>query len=379
MMWGNSVNYYNLMGCVVVFLLAVLIESLMIPRVLLISKKKRLFDIPDYRKIHSNPIPRLAGATFLPAMMLSIFPLLCIQYLLFPDLLNDSNPSFFISLCLIFCGAILLLLVGVKDDLIGVKYSHKFIYQLIASLFLVGSGNKINFFYGILGIEHVHPVLGILFTLLLTVSIINAINLIDGVDGLAGILISIAAAVLGIYFVLGGLYNYAYLAFSIVGIIVPFLMYNFSSRRKMFMGDTGSLIMGYILSLLTVRCCMLSPEASTGNPLPIVIAASVLFIPLFDTIRVFAVRGIQRKPMFYPDKNHIHHKLLELGCSHLQVCMVLAMITLVHLAMNIALYRYVNVNLLFVINVGLGVMENLFLNYRSTVQSSFKTEPLHKD
>ncbi|NDV57780.1 MraY family glycosyltransferase [Bacteroides sp. 519] len=362
-MWVNNINY-NLVGCVVVTLLAIFIESLIIPRVLLIAKKKRLFDTPDFRKIHSNPIPRLAGVTFAPVIVLSVLPVLCILTLLFPNQVSYFNPAFILSASCFFCGLIVLMLTGVKDDLIGVRYSHKFILQLIAAIFLVCSGNYINHFYGILGIHEVSPFLGIPFTLLLTVSIINAINLIDGVDGLAAILISIAAAVFGVGFFVTGSYTYAFLSFSVVGVLIPFLRFNFSTNRKIFMGDTGSLVLGFVLSFLAVRCCMLTPGKSPDNPLPVIIAASVLFVPLFDTIRVFGVRFMQHKPIFYPDKNHIHHKLLGLGCSHKQVCLVLGLITLFHLGMNICLHQVVNVNILLVINVILGIIENIFLNFR---------------
>ncbi|WP_163219188.1 MraY family glycosyltransferase [Bacteroides sp. 224] len=360
----NDINYYTLVGCVMVFLLAILIESLLIPRVLLISKKKRLFDTPDFRKVHSNPIPRLAGVTFAPAIVLSVLPVLGVLTLLFPDQVSFFDPVFILSSSFFFCGLFILMLTGVKDDLIGVRYSHKFILQLIAAVCLVCSGIQINHFYGILGIQEIPSVIGVPFTLLLTVAIINAINLIDGVDGLAAILISIAAIVLGTGLFMTGTYTYSFLSFSVVGILIPFLRFNFSTNRKIFMGDTGSLVLGYVISFLVVRCCMLTPYKSPDNPLPVIIAASVLFVPLFDTIRVFAVRIIQHKPVFYPDKNHVHHKLLGLGCSHKQVCLVLGGVTLFHLMVNVCLHQAVNVNILLAINVVLGVVENMFLNYK---------------
>lgn len=356
-MWKcPNFDYTVLIACIAVFLLAALVESLIIPRMLLISKKKRLFDIPDGRKVHTGSIPRLAGLTFFPAMLLSFLPLLCIQILI------SSQQTVNISFPLFICGLSVLFMTGFKDDLIGVRYLHKFILQLIASAFLIASGNYVNYFYGMFGIYEIPLLTSVVFTLLLCLSIINSINLIDGVDGLASVLVGIASAALGFSFLCSGSYTYALLAFSIVGILISFLRYNFSSRKKIFMGDTGSLTLGYSLAFLVAHYCMITPGESLTDPLPIVVSASVLFVPLFDTIRVLAKRIIQHKPLFYPDKSHVHHKLVFMGHSHKKICIILGSTTVAHLIINIALYRYININLLFLFNIALGVIENLWLN-----------------
>ena len=263
------------------------------------------------------------------------------------------------------CGVLPLVLIGVKDDLIGARYSHKFIIQILSAFLLIASGTYINNLYGLFGIYELSPYIGIPFTALLIVYIINSINLIDGVDGLAASLSISAAAILGISFILAKNHTMPILTFSVVGTLIPFLYYNIIARRKLFMGDTGSLTLGYILAFLAVYYSMKhSSEAiSTGIP-PIIIAWSVLFIPLFDTARVMYTRASQRKSLFHPDRNHIHHKLLDLGFSHRRITLTLTITTLFITACNILLHELLNINLILAIDLIAGILCDVYLNKR---------------
>ena len=193
--------------CIAALVVAIFIEFITLPRVLLISRRKRLYDMPDKRKSHVNPIPRLAGITFCPVILLSFLPIAGLQAIwLGTSSISHSSESF-IRLSFMICGILPLVLMGVKDDLIGARYSHKFIIQTLSALLLIASGTYINNLYGLFGIYELSPYIGIPFTALLIVYIINSINLIDGVDGLAASLSISAAAILGIGFIIAGNYT----------------------------------------------------------------------------------------------------------------------------------------------------------------------------
>lgn len=354
----------NALGCTVAFILAILIEWIVIPRVLLISKMKRLYDVPDKRKSHKNPIPRLAGITFFPVIMLSFLPLLGLQAVFMDDPSIIYSSSFIMRLSFVMCGCMTLVLLGIKDDLIGVRYSHKFIIQIIAALLLTASNTYINNLYGLLGIYELPYYIGLPLTLILVVYIINSINLIDGVDGLAATLTEIATLCLGGFLFAEGNYSYASLAFAISGMLITFTYYNTYSKRKIFMGDTGSLTLGYMVAFLAVHYSMdgAVSAGSTQVVPPIIIAWSVLFVPLFDTVRVMCVRASKRMPVFSPDRNHIHHKLLDLGYSHRKVTYTLGSCALFIVIFNILLHYILNINLLLILNLMIGILFNIYLN-----------------
>lgn len=367
--------------CAVSFIIAICLESIMLPRVLLISRKKRLYDMPDKRKSHINPIPRLAGITFFPIILLSFLPIYGLQTLWFEkSIITESTPSI-TRLSFMICGALPLVLIGIKDDLIGVRYSHKFIVQILSAFLLIASGAYINNLYGLLGIYELPSYIGIPFTSVLVVYITNSLNLIDGVDGLAASLSITAAAILGIAFITDGYHSTPILAFSIIGTLIPFLYYNIIARRKLFMGDTGSLILGYMLAFLAIHYSMYSSNDSSSTSIPpIIIAWSVLFVPMFDTLRVMGVRASQGKPVFNPDRNHIHHKLLDLGYTHRKITLMLTVITLVITIGNIVLYSLLDINLILTIDLVAGVLFNVYLNRRrkktSKTPNTNTTEPL---
>lgn len=362
----DHVNY-----CVASFVLAILIEIIIIPHVLLVSKKKRLYDVPNQRKSHCNPISRLGGTTFLSAIMLSFFPILAIQIIFCKSMVTFSLLELIICIAFVISGAIPLVLLGIKDDLVGVRYLDKFIIQIISALFLIASGTWVNNLYGLLGIYELSPYIGIPFTILLIVYIINSINLIDGVDGLAGTIACISAFTLGSSSLLFSQlpFSYALLAFSTLGVLFPFLYYNMFSKRKIFMGDTGSLTLGYILAFLSIRYAMYTPSKPTLLSQPIIIVWSILFIPLFDTARVICIRASHKRPIFSPDRNHIHHKLLDIGYTHKQTTLTLALYTLFIIASNMILKNSLNINIILLLNLITGVFFNTFLNkYRKKIE-----------
>ena len=238
-------------------LMAISLSAFLIPKILVIAFRKRLFDVPDSRKDHVGAIPRLGGISFYPIIF---FCFAFCEAIIISFIAGNAgimaDPSLFIQILLLFCGLILLYLIGITDDLIGVRYRKKFLVQfLVASFFPLG-GLYINDLYGLFGIEAITPWIGIPLTLLFVVFITNAINLIDGIDGLASGLCMVAFLTLGGFFFANQIWVLALLAFITVGVLIPFFYYNVFGKaercRKIFMGDTGSLTLGYLLSFLAM-------------------------------------------------------------------------------------------------------------------------------
>lgn len=334
------------------FLLSCMIARIIIPKITLISEKKKLFDIPDERKIHEGAVPRLGGVSFFPTIMFSVSFTLALRYLLdayIPEKVSDRVLPEFLFLT---CGLTLLYLIGIADDLVSVRYKKKFLIQLLASLFFPVSGVYLNEFYGLFGIYAIPWYVGIPLTVLLVIFITNAINLIDGLDGLASSLSSVALVTLGILFMQQGFLCYAILAFAVFGVLLPFFYYNVFGRAehgtKIFMGDTGSLTLGYILSFLTIKYAMNSSETGVISDGALLIAFSTLIVPMLDVLRVVLLRLRLHRALFQPDKNHIHHKFLAMGVSHRKTMVSILGIACLFALVNIWLQPYVNINVLFV-------------------------------
>lgn len=357
----------------IAFIISVGIAQLIIPRILVISMRKKLFDIPDERKVHKRAIPRLGGVSFFPTILFSCCVVLTLRTLTGYGI--SALPAVYIlPECLLFIsGMTLLYLIGIADDLVGVRYRQKFLIQIFCACLFPVAGLWINDFYGLFGLHAISCWIGIPFTVLSIVFITNAINLIDGIDGLASGLSSVALLVLGVLFIEKGLWVYSMLAFSTVGVLVPFFYYNvFGSAeraRKIFMGDTGSLTLGYTLSFLAIKYSQVNPNIISYTEGAFVIAFSTLIIPSFDVIRVVLVRIRNGKNPFEPDKNHIHHKLLAIGLSPRKAMISLLFMSCLFSASNILLMPYINNTIMLlgdiIIWVGLNLYWDKLKNRRS--------------
>lgn len=347
---------YLLSGFVLLaFLVSVFFSWLIIPRILVVAFRKRLFDQPDDRKIHTEAIPRLGGLSFVPTIFFSLAFMVGFRYLLRIPIRPEQAQYIVPEFCFLVCGLTLLYLSGIKDDLVGLRYRTKFVIQLLAALFFPFSGLWINNLYGLFGFHELSPWLGIPFTLFVVVFITNAINLIDGIDGLASGLSSVALAVLGSLFLHEGLWLYAALAFSTLGVLLPFFYYNVFGQaercKKIFMGDTGSLTLGYILSFLAVRYSAYNPELAPFAEGAIVVAFSTLIVPVFDVIRVILVRARTHRGLFSPDKNHIHHKFLAMGFSARRAMLSILTIACLFSCTNILLIPYLDNTMLLIVDI----------------------------
>lgn len=358
------------------FILSLLFSWYVLPRILIIARRKNLYDDPDTRKSHVEKIPRLGGLAFVPSILISLSLTIAVRYLInFPlnPLLSGSTLLEFLFLT---AGCVFLYFVGIKDDLVGVRYRKKFISQFLVASLLPMSGLYINNMYGLFGVYELPALIGVPFTIILIVFITNAVNLMDGIDGLAGGGSLICFLVYGILYFSQGLWIYSMLAFALVGCLLPFLYYNIKGSAthgsKIFMGDTGSLTMGYLLSFFAIKYA----QCVAGTELEIlhfIIPFSLLFTPVFDALRVMCVRAFQNQPLFLADRNHIHHKCLAAGLTHLQSTGLLLGYLLVIVFFNGWMCHYCNLNILIIINMLLGIFLNhvltLFINRKRNEES----------
>jgi len=367
------------------FLFAVSLGMVIIPRILVISHKKRLYDVPDARKVHTMPVPRLGGLSFFPVILMSMF--LVIGFRLYFWDMDTSSLSFnmLYEYLFLFVGMTLLYLVGVCDDLVGVGYRYKFAVQIAAALLLVLSGNWFDSFGGLFGIYSVPAWMGMPFTVFIVVYITNAINLIDGIDGLASGLCCIALSVLSVIFFLRGQYVYALLAICTLGILMPFWCYNVFGNanrgHKHFMGDAGSLTLGYVISFLIIHMSVTNEVSPTLSNPYMVIAFSTVLVPLLDVIRVVLHRLREHKNPFLPDKNHFHHKLLRTGMRVRMVMVTILGIAVSFIGLNAWLAWQMNITFLLGINLILWSSLHLTINCfiaKTPVEERIKTKNCKK-
>ncbi len=309
------------------FLTAFGITYLSIPVIINIANEKKLVDVPDERKIHDNPIPALGGV--------GIFAGFIIAALLFwTNQFRNNNPDF--NLQYIAAACLIIFFLGLKDDILDISALKKFIGQLIAAWILVYKCRlQINSFYGVFGIYELPNTVSLLITYLTVVLIVNSFNLIDGVDGLSSCLALVSLIGFSIFFKNYGTkeLGYSILAAALAGSLVAFLIFNFHPA-KIFMGDTGSLLVGLINAMLLIKFLDVNAKSDYITSIwklkgGVTVGLSFIFIPLIDTIRVFGWRIINGNSPFNPDRNHIHHILLDKGFSHKKVTIILTLAALV--------------------------------------------------
>ncbi|KKB47650.1 MraY family glycosyltransferase [Parabacteroides goldsteinii] len=347
-------------------IISILFSSFIIPRILVVAFRKRLFDVPDERKVHQGIVPRLGGLSFAPSILFTLSFTTGLRYLMGDGIPEEMLCFIIPEFYFLVCGLTLLFLTGIKDDLVGLRYRSKFVMQILAAIMVPLSGLWINNLYGIFGIHELTPWLGVPLTVFLIVFICNAINLIDGIDGLASGLSCVSLAILGCLYVHNHLWMYAMLAFASFGVLVPFFYYNVFGKvercRKIFMGDTGSLTLGYILSFLIIRYTVCAPDIIPYSDGAIIVAFSTIIIPMLDVMRVMFVRWRSHKGIFVADKNHIHHKLLSMGLTQRQAMLLILTIACLFSGVNICLISYIDNNILISFDILVWVGLNLWFD-----------------
>jgi UDP-GlcNAc:undecaprenyl-phosphate GlcNAc-1-phosphate transferase len=303
--------------------LAFVITFYAIPIIIQVARDKKLFDEPDERKVHKIVIPTLGG--------LGIFAGFILATLLGTPAVHGASRE----LQYFAAAALVIFFLGIKDDILVLSAAKKFAGQVIAAGIVIRFGGiQLSNMHGLLGITAIPHMASVILTLFTIIVIINSFNLIDGVDGLAGSLGLLTMVVFGAYFYYIGQLTYAVIAFSLAGSLVGFLIYNFSPA-KIFMGDTGSLLIGLTNAILVIK--FINVAASPAIKLPLesapAIGFAILIVPLFDTLRVFGLRILSRRSPFSPDRTHIHHFLLDLGFSHRKVTLTCVAINIGFIAM----------------------------------------------
>lgn len=347
------------------FLISILCGAVFIPLTLNFCKSKGLYDLPNKRKMHQRPIPRLGGITFLPSMMLAAFiaiitvgsTLPASQYVS----LNMWTILFFFSLMIIY-------VVGIIDDLVGLGAPTKFTAQIVAAMLMPLANLTINNLYGLFGIYEIPFCIGAPLTVFVIVFISNAINLIDGIDGLAAGLSFIALVGFLLGYAHQHLISYCIIIAGLSGVLIPYLYFNLFGKieknRKIFMGDSGSLTLGFILGFLFVKYTMVNGEAMPYAPQRMLLAFSLLIVPTFDVARVILHRLHYHKPLFTADKSHIHHKLMRAGCSmHASLLIIIGM-AIGFVGLNMILFKAVGITGLLLIDIAIYTTINIFINHK---------------
>jgi len=284
------------------FISAFVITLISIPPIISLINRFSLYDMPNARKLHASPIPTMGGIAILAGMMLSLI-------LWFPFSSQLPQVCFFFSITVLFG-------LGILDDLKDLSARYKFIIQLGLAALIAISGIRITSFEGLFGIQELPLSAQYTFTIVGIVGITNAFNLIDGIDGLAGGIGFMSLITLGLFLTMNGDANTALIAFALAGGMLAFLYFNFNPA-KIFMGDTGSLVLGFVTAVLCIR--LVQVNHFVDNPvLPHapVFVLGIVMIPVFDTIRVFTIRIWKGRSPFEADRTHIHHLLTNQGFSH---------------------------------------------------------------
>lgn len=290
------------------FISAFVVTYFAIPSIIKIAIAKHLYDKPNDRSSHSSIVPRLGGIGIFAGALFAI--LMWTPFQVFGDLQY------------ILCAFIIIFLIGAKDDLVSISPTKKLVAQILTAFILVYKANiRITSFYGLFGISALPEMASFFISVFTIVVIINAFNLIDGINGLAGSIGVLICSLLGAWFFFIHRSELAVVAFSLVGALIAFLNYNLAPKARIFMGDTGSMLVGLVCAILAISFMEINHDLSASafkfDAVP-AIAIAILILPLFDTLRVFATRILKGKSPFSPDRTHIHHLLLDFGLSHMQ-------------------------------------------------------------
>ncbi len=346
-----------------------------IPCVVRLSHELHLYDLPDSRKIHALPIPRLGGVVFLPvaSVVIAIILVLMLRLGATSDFLwsNVTIQHFLAYLA----GAMMLYSVGIFDDLHGVSYRVKFCIQILSAMLLCIAGLWIADFSYVFFIEEVPWWIGMPVTILFVVYLTNAINLIDGIDGLAsGLSIISLSVIAGLNYFAGDI-TWTMIPLAFVGVLLPFFYFNvFGNKNKTFMGDAGSLTLGFTLAFLILHFWQREPVWDSHIHNIGIIALSTLVIPMFDVVRVFASRVRDGRNPFLPDKNHIHHKLLRTGLSPKMALTTLLIISLAFVFINYLVAEFSSQTIMILGDVVLYLLMHVIINIFISKKETGKPE-----
>lgn len=289
-----------------------------IPKIIWVTTQKQLTKPVIDRSVHVNPVPTFGGVAFFMTMVLTLSMVQALE-------LSKVGNHLMAAITILF-------MVGIKDDLVISTARVKLVGQFLAIFFLVFSPElEIITLHGFWGIDDIPYWLGCTLATFIMLATINSFNLIDGIDGLAAITGIIISVIYAVVFFFTKQPFYVLVSMTMVGMLSAFLRFNFSKgRRKIFMGDSGSLIIGLIIGFLTLKMLNLQANSLQINSfIPenrLLFVLAVLFIPFFDTTRSVLIRLYNKRSPFAADNSHTHFVLLEVGCSHLKASLLLGLL-----------------------------------------------------
>tara|TARA_R100000005_G_C5003149_1_gene211211 strand:- start:7915 stop:9042 length:1128 start_codon:yes stop_codon:yes gene_type:complete len=309
---------------------AFLITFLIFPVFIKVFRKRNFFDTPGGRKIHTVQTPSMGG--------LPIFIGFAISLLIWMPFEQLREIKYVISALTI------MFIIGFRDDLINLRAFQKLFGQIAAMLIIVAICDiRLMSLYGLFGVYEIPVALSYVLSAFTIIVITNAYNLIDGIDGLAGSVGIICSLFFGVWFYLVGANAFAFLSFAILGGLLAFLQFNWAPS-KVFMGDTGSLMIGFFLSIVAIKFIDLNYNLQEAHPFRfdafIGPAVAVLIVPLYDTLRVFIKRMLRGKSPMHPDRTHLHHILLRLGCNHAQAAGILSTVNVIFVLLALVLKSF---------------------------------------
>lgn len=348
----------------IIFLVSVGCALIMIPKIIMISKKKRLYDVCDERKLHEEQISRLGGISFFPTILIGVATYLLVYHL--PE--GKEIQEIITWQHAMILGAFLIIFTaGITDDLLQLGYRLKFVAQLLAAILVVSSGLYINTLYGFFGIEDIAPAIAMPLSVLFIMTCINAYNLIDGIDGLCAGIAIISLVAFYRLFPTENINTFTLLTISTLGALFVFFCFNVFGKtersRKIFMGDCGSQTVGLLLSVLAIHYST-QPLYTSGVPTEnksIAMCIALLMIPIFDVVRIIIHRLREHKNPFLPDRNHIHHKFLALGMSQRYALLSILSLAIFFLLLNLSLQKTISITLLLLLDIALYTLLNIGL------------------
>jgi UDP-N-acetylmuramyl pentapeptide phosphotransferase/UDP-N-acetylglucosamine-1-phosphate transferase len=348
---------YVLISIAVLF--SFLVTVVAIPSIVRVSVKKNLMANPNGRTSHMNPTPNLGGV--------AIFAGVIVSSVVFTGITTAHELKYIIAAMLV------IFFVGLKDDLHPMVAYKKFFGQSVAILFILVPGDfHLDSLHGLLGIGELSYPISLIITYVFFLALINSFNLIDGIDGLASGIGILTSAFFGIVFLLDNHLAYAVMSFILASSLTAFFYFNvFGKQYKIFLGDTGAMLIGLILAIFAVRFLNFESDAlylSQSHSAPSVLLC-VLIVPIFDTARVFILRILRGRSPFKADRTHIHHRLLDLSGSHLKATSIILLVNILFIVLALVL-RNINAELLILIALLLAAAFSfipIFLKRRKSV------------
>lgn len=331
-------------------LMAFGITWVIIPSIVNVSRSKSLCATPNGRTSHAGSTPTLGGIAVFIGLLLS-------------TVIVAGTHNIF-ELRYIIAGLIIVFFLGIKDDILIIDPYKKLAGQILAALLIaVFADIRITSLYGLFYIHELPYIASILLTVFVFIVIINGFNLIDGIDGLASGIGILTASVFGTWFWITGNIAYTIFSFAFVGSLTAFFCFNvFGKTNKIFLGDTGSLVTGFVMGVLACRFLQLElvTRGVTDIPSAPTVVCGILIVPLFDSLRVFILRIVHGKSPFKADRRHLHHRLLQLKFTHLQATMILISVNLFFIVLSYLL-RGIGIIWLMGVIVGLASLMSYIL------------------